>query len=463
MLSFPLVAIASPMFPSLQACAKGKGIDKACALSLDKNGYIVDVNSGKKLSDTAEPMGTMNSYALYRDGNRYILDNENYSSAKTKRWVVFGYEDGKVILERIYIFSLDIDMKSGPYWHGYDCRPDARAFAVLADRSFSESAMEALCGDAESEPVRVKDAVSATIPEKSLAVSVPAYTAKLRDGASTYVFSESDEPELSKMVCFSNCLPVAPKQSQTVNAAPLNEVVAQDACKEISASQRLDLCAEIARKAADSKLNASYKNLMARFESQYQVEPEQGKAFMAMTKDSQRAWIKLRDTNCPLEAIEIEPGVAAHVTTVNSCITRMSLERSAYLDKTLPESPVAHPAREERVDLGNVRRVGAGRIGAFVVRHVRTFGDQCLGIQVLAPDASWKVLSFSNVCSFEGKSFNDGYAYVGIEDLKVASDGVHLRLELTPLRSTGEERRQCVIPLRGTEIGELNCAQPSKE
>lgn len=138
-----------------------------------------------------------------------------------------------------------------------------------------------------------------------------------------------------------------------------------------------------------------------------------------------------------------------------------SLFRTALLPLVLLSN--ALPAMAEVTDLGNVRAVGVGRIGDVVVRHVLTFGDQCLDIQVLAPDANWKMLSSTNFCSFDGKSFNDGYAYVGIEDLKVAPDGVHLTLELMPLRLDADERRACVIPVQGTKIKGLSCAKPSKE
>jgi uncharacterized protein YecT (DUF1311 family) len=112
----------------------------------------------------------------------------------------------------------------------------------------------------------------------------------------------------------------------------ISNALAEDGCKEIADSTQVDQCAEIARQAADVRLNDAYKKLLARFESQQYANPGQGKVFMAMARDSQRAWIKLRDTNCPLEATDIEPGTAAHVTTINNCIARMSLERSDYLD-----------------------------------------------------------------------------------------------------------------------------------
>jgi len=129
-----------------------------------------------------------------------------------------------------------------------------------------------------------------------------------------------------KLKMFSHCALLL------LGLMPISNALAGDDCKEITVSAQVDQCAEIARKAADVKLNAAYKRLLARFESQQYANLEQGKVFMAMARDSQRAWIKLRDTNCPLEATDIEPGAAAHVTTINNCIARMSQERSDYLD-----------------------------------------------------------------------------------------------------------------------------------
>ncbi|WP_458378815.1 lysozyme inhibitor LprI family protein [Pseudomonas chlororaphis] len=67
------------------------------------------------------------------------------------------------------------------------------------------------------------------------------------------------------------------------------------------------------------------------------MDPAQGEKFIAKLKESQRSWIKLRDTDCPLEAFEIEVGKPAYETTISNCIARMSLERSVYLDKILPD------------------------------------------------------------------------------------------------------------------------------
>ena len=118
---------------------------------------------------------------------------------------------------------------------------------------------------------------------------------------------------------------------------PVSIALAQDECTEITTSQQIDKCSEVSKVAADSQLNTSYHQLMARLETQYRAEPDAGAAYTAKVKEAQRAWIKLRDANCPLEAFEIKPGTSAYVTTVNNCIARMSRERSVFLDKIAPD------------------------------------------------------------------------------------------------------------------------------
>jgi uncharacterized protein YecT (DUF1311 family) len=117
---------------------------------------------------------------------------------------------------------------------------------------------------------------------------------------------------------------------------PVSAAYAQDDCRNVTSSLEMVPCSEAAKKAADAQLNVSYKQLMTRLESDYRTDPALGAEYAAKVKESQRAWLKLRDANCPLEAFEIETGMPAHVFAVNSCIARMSRERSAYLDKIVP-------------------------------------------------------------------------------------------------------------------------------
>lgn len=119
---------------------------------------------------------------------------------------------------------------------------------------------------------------------------------------------------------------------------PVSAVYAQDDCTQVSSSLEMLPCSESAKKSADTQLNVSYQQLMARLETQYRADPALGSAYAAKVKESQRAWLKLRDSNCPLEAFEIETGQPAYVTTVNLCIARMSRDRSVFLDNIASDS-----------------------------------------------------------------------------------------------------------------------------
>ncbi|WP_249412080.1 lysozyme inhibitor LprI family protein [Pseudomonas sp. Seg1] len=229
---------------------------------------------------------------------------------------------------------------------------------------------------------------------------------------------------------------------------------AEGECKVISSSLEFNQCVAVELKRADAKLNASYKKLMARFEIQQRRDPEQGKAFMAIARESQRAWIKLRDTTCPLEATDIDPDTALHSTIVDSCITRMSLERTAYLDGIVADGS------GDVVDMNKVSRSGAKRYQDVVARYLYSFDNPCLTVQILAPDGGWRVLSSAQFCSFDGKSFQSGYADAGFEKPVFADDGLHLTLSTTELRAPGEKRRACVIPIKNAQIKELKCGAP---
>lgn len=118
----------------------------------------------------------------------------------------------------------------------------------------------------------------------------------------------------------------------------ISKSFAEADCKEASISAQVDHCAEMAMKEADSQLNRGYHQLMARLETQYQSQSELGAAYLVKVKEAQRAWVKLRDANCAVEAFEIENDKPAHATVVNNCITRMSQERSVELDKIAPSA-----------------------------------------------------------------------------------------------------------------------------
>jgi hypothetical protein len=205
------VISAEPFFPEHQSCRAGKDIPKSCEITLSENGYIVDVATGNKISDTPEPTGAMNTISLYKYGNKYILENQNYSSGKTRQWIAFKYSDKKITLERIYVFSQAISMISGPKWHGYECRNSTLELVNQAGLALSEAAIKLVCGDIENIATELKQLPPPFSTTKSLAITIPIYTDREIHGAASYLFVEVAQPDMYRMICYSNCgLPSKP-------------------------------------------------------------------------------------------------------------------------------------------------------------------------------------------------------------------------------------------------------------
>ncbi|MBU3057794.1 lysozyme inhibitor LprI family protein [Pseudomonas indica] len=108
-------------------------------------------------------------------------------------------------------------------------------------------------------------------------------------------------------------------------------------CDSIESSQQIFLCSEHVKKIADNRLNTSYQEALRRIKNQYKNSADLASEYLSLLKESQRAWLKVRDKNCELEAFEMERGTEAHITTTNNCIARMSKSRANYLDKISPD------------------------------------------------------------------------------------------------------------------------------
>lgn len=110
-------------------------------------------------------------------------------------------------------------------------------------------------------------------------------------------------------------------------------------CQDIQDSLNVIVCSKNERDKADSQLNESYRFLIARIKSQYKLDQSLGDKYLSEVKNSQLAWMILRDRNCTLEAFEIERESQAYEVVVNDCVTRMSEGRSDYLKSI---SPILH-------------------------------------------------------------------------------------------------------------------------
>lgn len=103
-----------------------------------------------------------------------------------------------------------------------------------------------------------------------------------------------------------------------------------------SDNQTLD-CSIYSRETAEALLKENFQNLLNRVQSQFVANKTQFNDFTSKLKDAQKAWEKLRDTDCAVEVFPSAAGSKAFKISENDCIARMSDERSEYLESIAQE------------------------------------------------------------------------------------------------------------------------------
>tara|TARA_R110000868_G_scaffold408309_1_gene691147 strand:+ start:729 stop:1130 length:402 start_codon:yes stop_codon:yes gene_type:complete len=120
-------------------------------------------------------------------------------------------------------------------------------------------------------------------------------------------------------------------------AFPALSDAVENPCEKIELSQQVSQCAEYKKDQSDKTLNLSYKATLDRIKHQYKESQTLSEQYLFLLREAQRAWIKLRDADCKLEAFEIEENTEAYQTTINNCISKMSDNRTHYLKNIAPD------------------------------------------------------------------------------------------------------------------------------
>ncbi|MFY1022133.1 hypothetical protein [Ectopseudomonas khazarica] len=198
------LAFAEMFFPQSISCNVGSKDTSHCEVLLDSDGYVIDTRTGSKVSSVSEDVGAMNMSNLYLYGRKYVLENQNFSSAKTRQWTSFDYKNGRLLLDRLYRFSLEISVSQGAVWYGYECRERSGASLVYGDKlSLSEASVELACGHEEVSKLELVKTEPSILG--GLEVVVPVYTSRKRTGSANYLFLEYDQLDLHRMACHINC------------------------------------------------------------------------------------------------------------------------------------------------------------------------------------------------------------------------------------------------------------------
>lgn len=99
--------------------------------------------------------------------------------------------------------------------------------------------------------------------------------------------------------------------------------LAQD-CEKAATQMELNQCAGEEYKKADGELNAAYKKVFTRASKEQKD----------LLKQSQNAWIKVRDADCNFIASGVDGG-SIQPMIFSQCLADKTRERTAYLDSLL--------------------------------------------------------------------------------------------------------------------------------
>lgn len=200
---FPMATVQAAVpyqLPDLTVCdAKAD-----CAIILDREGYLRDSASHKKIFEQPLSKTVSNSYLLLRSGKHYIVERSNTISSKNWDSLLLTYVSGSAHAERAISLSRGFAMKTPEiYWLGYECRGDA-----LMEQQYSpfDAAQMALCGGRRQPEFRDegKSAITQVARKRGLVVAIPVYGPTSKQDA-VYFFPGADEPDAGALLCLKNC------------------------------------------------------------------------------------------------------------------------------------------------------------------------------------------------------------------------------------------------------------------
>lgn len=204
-LIFSRFVVADLLSDKRVLCVEGQENNTVCDIVIDSEGYVFDVVAQRRIFDSSEPSGALYSSSLYKLHDMYGMEIKNYSSARTQQFISFYYRGGKAALDRVYIFSKHMTISTGPLWRAYECRGEGRQLTRQAGLALSELAIKGACGDLEGGLLGSATVISPPSISGSLFVTATVYKKSKQEGTASYFFLDSDEPDLFRMACYSNC------------------------------------------------------------------------------------------------------------------------------------------------------------------------------------------------------------------------------------------------------------------
>ncbi len=111
----------------------------------------------------------------------------------------------------------------------------------------------------------------------------------------------------------------------------------------------------------------------------------------------------------------------------------------------------------EEIDYSKIAEAKSARYSNLVIRYIRIYGEPCAILQTLNPKIDWEITSTKTICSLNEKSFKADFSDAHFEEVYFSENSVHLTLSITPLEPTGEQKKECIIPVKDGVISVMTC------
>jgi len=111
--------------------------------------------------------------------------------------------------------------------------------------------------------------------------------------------------------------------------------LAAEDCSKKTSDPEVFTCAENNRNVAEKQLNSAYADAKKRIDEVFSQDADIKKQYLAVFLDSQRSWLKYRDTQCQLVAHVADKNSNPYQVFTNDCIAKLDEERTKQL-KEIP-------------------------------------------------------------------------------------------------------------------------------
>jgi hypothetical protein len=118
---------------------------------------------------------------------------------------------------------------------------------------------------------------------------------------------------------------------------------------------------------------------------------------------------------------------------------------------------VTNCSNAQDIDYTKISEAQSIRQGATLVRHFNLYGEPCAYFQVIDSKKNWIISETKKFCHIDGKSFLTDFSDAEVKNIRLTTKGISMILSITPLENSGEQKKECFMPILANSLGTIEC------